>query len=288
MKLFTVVVLLLVMATSALALEKKAYQMREDFGTAPLYDCALQYYYFIPCPTFSWFWAFTGWTPGEVIGHCFNIGDQGTGGWNFCDPSLCQTLEQIRVLDFAGYGTVYPTMFTFEFDVYCAPEHCCGTTAPFIHLWKSAPLVTHFGWNYFLADPGLCLTPCCLMPRPACEPSIVITATMTGSDATYPAWGFDNISTPVEGGCVLHDIGCLPAVYPRSPCGAVPPKVHSGYIGAYPFQYWPPLCFCDGSDTTPDCSQFGCIELAWRIYIVCAGYTPAATSTWGNIKSMYR
>jgi hypothetical protein len=73
------VVLVLMLAPAAFALDEKAYQMSEDFRTEPLYDCTLNYYYYIPCPTYSWFWAFTGWTPGDIIGTCFSIGDQGTG-----------------------------------------------------------------------------------------------------------------------------------------------------------------------------------------------------------------
>jgi hypothetical protein len=278
----------MVLATSAFALEKKAYQMREDFGTEPLYDCALNYYFYMPCPTYSWFWSFTGWVPGEIIGMCFQIGDQGTGGWDPCDPALCQTLEQIRILDFAGYGTVYPGLFTFEFDVYCAADYCCFDGPPLTHIWNSGPLETHFAWNYFLVDPPLCLTPCCLEPAPGCNPTIVITATMTGSDGIYPAWGFDNISTAIEQGCILHDYGCVPLAYPRGWCGGMDPKVRSGYIGTYPFEYWPPLMFLDGRDTTPDGTQFGAIELAWRIYIICEGPTATEPSSWGNIKSMYR
>ena len=80
MKLWLALGLVLLLATSAFGLESKAYQLREDFGTEPTYDGALQYYYYIPCPTYSWFWAFTGWAVGDMIGVCFTIGDQGTGG----------------------------------------------------------------------------------------------------------------------------------------------------------------------------------------------------------------
>jgi len=283
MRLCIVLALVLVLATSAFAMEKKAYQMREDFGTEPLYDTALQYYYYVPCPTYSWFWAFTGWTPGEIIGMCFNIGEEGTGGWPPADPATCQKLEQIRILDFAGYGTVYPGLFTFEFDVYCADEECCGPTAPAVHLWNSGPLETHYAWNYYLIDPPLCLTPCYSVDNY----SIVVTAHMTGTEGIYPAWGFDNISTAIETGCIMHDLGCLPALYPRVACGYGTPMVRGGYIGTYPFEYWPPLGFLDGRDTTPDGSMFGCIEMAWRIYLICDGPTATQPSTWGNIKSMY-
>jgi hypothetical protein len=280
--------LVLALATSAFAAEKKAFQLREDFGSEPLYDCALQYYYYIPCPTYSWFWAYSGWSPGDIIGECFEVGDQGTGGYDPCDASMCQTLEQIRVLDFAGYGTVYPGLFTVEFDVYCAGEFCCGTVAPMIHIWNSGPWETHFAWNYIPVEPPQCLTPCCVDPLPDCNPVVVVTATMVGSDASYPAWGMDNISTTIEKGCVLHDYGCMPVVYPRGWCGGSATKVHSGYIGTFPFENWPPLCFLDGGDTTPDGSMFGCLDFAWRIYLICDGPTPTKPSTWGNIKRIYR
>ena len=80
MKMFTVLALVLVLATSALALEKKAFQMRQDFGAEPLapWTCALQYYYFIPCPTMSWFWAWSGWIPGDIIGAWFTVGESPT------------------------------------------------------------------------------------------------------------------------------------------------------------------------------------------------------------------
>jgi hypothetical protein len=207
-KIVTVITLVLVLASAALAFEMKPYQIKEDFGTEPLYDCVLQYYYYIPCPTYSWFWAFA-LSIGDMIGVCFDIGDQGTGGWGACDPSLCQSLEPIRILDFAVYGTVYPGLFTIEFDAYWAHEPCCGPAQPFIHLWNSGPLETSYGWNYFRVEPPLCLGPCCLEYQPPSSPSIVITATHTGSEGTYPAWGLDNISTPLEAGCVMHDIGCI-------------------------------------------------------------------------------
>ena len=50
MKLYTVlaIALVLVLATSVLALDKKAFTMREDFGTETLSDCAMNYYYYTP------------------------------------------------------------------------------------------------------------------------------------------------------------------------------------------------------------------------------------------------
>jgi hypothetical protein len=279
---YLVIALVLVLATSAFGLEKKAYQLKDDFGMEPQYDGALQYYYYIPCPTYSWFWAYTGWVPGEVIGSTFCIGDQGTGGWAPLDPLNCNTLEQFRILDFAGYGTVYPGLFTVEFDLWC------GDGA--YHLWNSGPYETGFAWNYIPVVPPVCFTECLGYGSVCCDPAtlpILITATHTGTNGVYPAWGMDNISTGIEVGCVFHDLGCLPAVYPRtSPC--TPGGVHGGYISDGITWYTPAIGFADGRDTTPDASQFGFIELAWRVYIICEGPTATEPSTWGNIKSMYR
>lgn len=284
---YLVIALVLVLATSAFGLEKKAYQIREDFGTEPLADCALNYYYYIPCPTYSWFWAYTGWAPGDIVGFCFWVGDQGTGGWDPCDPAICHQLETIRILDFAGYGTVYPGLFTIEFDVYCC---MAAIGIPFLHLWNSGPVETGFAWNYFDVNYpyGISFCDCCTVPLPDCWPRIIVTATMTGTNGVYPAWGMDNISTSLEVACEMHDYGCLPALYPRSGTGGPEPMVHSGFVGTYAFEYWPPIPFGDGRDTTPDLSQFGAIEMAWRIYVICGGATATTPSTWSDIKSIYR
>jgi hypothetical protein len=275
------------MVSSAQAFEAKAYQMREDFGQEPLYDCSLQYYYYIPCPTYSWFWAYSGWSQGDIIGTCFSIGDQSTGDVLPCDDVMCQgPPDIIRVLDLAGYGTVYPGLFTFELDIYCVDE-CCGPSQPIMHLWHSDPLETHFGWNY-IYDAGIVATSVCLNPPDLSGVTFVLTATMTGSDARYPAWGFDNLSQAAASGCPLHDVGCLPAVIGRNACGTGVPMVHSGYFGTYAFEHWPPLPFCDGGDSTPDCSVWGAVELAWRIDFVCAGPVADKPASWGSIKSMYK
>jgi hypothetical protein len=281
---YLVIALVLVLATSAFGLEKKAYQMREDFGTEPQYDGALCYYYYVPCPTYSWFWAFTGWVPGEIIGHGFDIGAQGTNGFAPLDPLNCHTIEIIRILDFAGYGIYYPGLFTVEFDIWCAEG------GPGIHLWGSGPYETGFAWNYVYVEPPVCISQCMGYCCDDYQPIILVTATHTGTNGVYPAWGMDNISTALEVACVMHDYGCLPAVYPRGPVtpGVCEGNVHSGYFGNFQWEYLPPLCFADGRDTTPDASQFGFIELAWRIYVACTGWTSTEPSTWGNIKSMYK
>jgi hypothetical protein len=276
---YLVPLLVLVLATSAFGLEKKAYQMKEDFGTEGLYDGALQFYYYMPCPTYSWFWAYSGWTPGDIVGMGFPIGAQGTGGYDVLDPDNCRVLEQFRILDFAGYGTVYPGLFTVEFDVWCGVEH------PHVHLWNSGPIETHFAWNYFLVDPPLEFCNC--IKSPLGYPVVLLTATHIGTDGAYPAWGFDNISTPIEKGCVLHDLSCMPGFYPRTAPGSDPAtNVHGGYFGLDPQNE--PIGIPDGDDTTPDVSQFGYIELAWRLYIICSGPTDAQPSTWSNIKAMYK
>jgi hypothetical protein len=283
----TVLVILLLAFSSAsqpAGTQMRAFQMREDFGTEPLSECYLQYYYYIPCPTYTWLWAFTGPTVGETMGAFFQIGDISTGTGTPCDPEACHTLETIRILDFAGYGTIYPGLFTIEMDIYCSDDRGCPVGP---RLWTSGPLETHFAWNYIDVEPPVCLTECSTVAGPPpSAPCILVTATHTGTSGIYPAWGFDNISTNVEQGCVMHDMSCLPAVYPR-PDMSHYPRLHSGYYG-YGTQYCPPIGLLDGRDTTTDGSQFGFIELTWRIYLACMGPTGVEGSTWGSIKSIYR
>jgi hypothetical protein len=298
MKLFTVLALVLILATSVFAVEKKAFQMREDFGTEPLgdYTCALNYYYYIPCPTYSWFWGFYGWTCGDIIGAWYTIGDysmfySGCPDYYRCDPCNEVQLTQIRVLDFAGYGTIYPTLFTVRFDIYCADQYGCpiGTGPP---LFTIDNYELHFGWNYIVVNncEGISVCECYteVIDGVPCYPRFVITAKMIGTDCTYPQWGFDNIGTPVGDGCVMHDYGCCPALYPR-PWISHYASIHSGYYGnCDPHQYCPPLLFCDGYDTSANCDVYGFVEAAWRVYMFWSGPTKTETSTWGEIKSMYR
>jgi hypothetical protein len=264
--------------------EGKPFQMREDFGTEPLSQCVLQYYYYIPCPTYAWFWAWIGPDCGEAVGVFFEIGDVSTGGFADCDPAQCHSLETFRILDWAGYGTVYPGRFTVVFDAYCSDEYGCPTGPS---LWTSGPWETHFEWNYVEVEPSLCITSCCMQPGPPPSlPRILITATHTGSEGTYPAWGADNVGTPVQQGCTMHDIGCLPALYPR-PTNSHYTTIHSGFYGMN-LEYCPPLWICDGHDTTEEGSQYGFIEFAWRIYVGCTGPTAAEAVDWSTIKALYR
>jgi hypothetical protein len=277
-------VLLLAAAASAVALETRAYQMKEDFGSEPLYDTVLQYYYYIPCPTYSWFWSFTGWYPRDIIGEWFRLGDTSTDTWDPADPVNCRTLERFRVLDFGGYGTVRPGQFTVEFNIYCCDEYGCPIGPS---LWNSGPYETAWAWNYLEIDPPLELCSCvAISGDPESGPRILITATHTGSDGIYPAWGTDIISTPVDDGCPMHDYGCLPALYPR-PYSSHYSSIHSGFYGQ-DFRYCPPQYFKDMYDSTPDGTQYGFTELCWRLYITCAGPSADQPATWGSIKSMYR
>ncbi len=283
-----VVIVGLLASSSAMALEKKAYQMREDFGTAPLEVCNLQYYYYIPCPTYSWFWAFYGFEVGDVIGQWFEIGDLSTGGFGICDPAQCFALDQIRMLDFSGYGSpsLYPT-FPIEFDAYCCDAFGCPIGPS---LWNSGPVDLGYSWNYVTIDPPLSICQCATEPGPpASAARILITATHLPCPSHCdgsPAWGADNISRCLAEGCVMHDYGCLPALYPR-PSVSHYPTVHSGYYGQG-LEYCPPQWFKDLNDTTADGSQYGFVELCWRPYVVCTGPSTTGSTTWGGVKSLYR
>jgi len=285
MKVCIALMVVLLFATSAPAFEKKAYTMRDDFGTDPLADCYMNYYYYIPCPTYSWFWSFYGWSHGDVIGAVFSIGDVSMFTGTPCDPYLCFQPVQFRVLDFAGYGTIYPGLFTVEFHLYCADEQGCPVGEA---MWSSGPYATGFAWNYVpVENPMVCVPHCAVQFDPVLSHArILITATMIGTDCTYPQWGFDNISTPSIRACEFHDYSCLAALYPR-PYSSHYEGMHSGYYGPG-LAYCPPQWFCDGRDTTPDCGRYGYVEVAWRIYLDCVGPTTAEPSTWGNIKTMYR
>lgn len=127
--------LIVMLAASAHAWEKKAFKARDDFGMAPLQDCYLQYYYYIPCPTYSWFWGFYGWTTGDKVGQFFTIGDTPTAGFAACDSAHCYGVTGFRVLDFFGYGQAYPGLYTIKFNIYCCDATGCPLGEP---LWESS------------------------------------------------------------------------------------------------------------------------------------------------------
>lgn len=264
----------------------RPFQMRDDFGWEPLSDCVLQYYYDVPCPTYSWFWAYSGPCRGDIVGAFFNIGDMSTGTGQACDPADCMNLQRLRVLDFGGYGDVYPGLFSVEFDVYCSNDRGCPIGPS---LWNSGACNLIKGWNYIDVEPLLNVCGCAAgAGPPPSQPRILITATHTGSDGFYPIWGFDNIGTAVYEACDMHDVSCLPALYPR-PYTSHYSTIHSGYYGWYGLEYCPPIWFADGWDTSyPDGMPFGFVEIAWRIYFVCSGPTSIEPGTWGSIKSMFR
>lgn len=191
------------------------------------------------------------------------------------------------MLDLAGYGTLYPGLFTIELDAYCTDE----ARAPAQHIWNSGPIETALGWNYFVIDPSIRLHTSC--EGFAQNPTIVVTMTFTGTEGTYPVVGFDNIGNAAEAGCVMHEYGCLPSYYPRGWVGGDNPRVHSGYVGRFAFEYWPPLALPDGMHPVSSPPEtFGYVEAAWRVYLGCYGPTksPAAVdpTSWGGIKSLYR
>jgi hypothetical protein len=228
-------------------------------------------------------WHYSGGSPGDAYGAFFEIGDMSTGTGLACDPGASNILETIRILDFHGWGTAYPGLFTIRMDVYCSDELGCPLGPP---IWTSGPLETHFGWNYFDVDPPLCLTPCGTNQGPAPSAArILVTSTMIGTDMTL-GYGLDNISTALEEGCPMHDIGCMPALYPR-PAVSNYPTIHSGFYGTN-FEHCPPIWFMDGRDTTRDGSQYGYVELAWRIYLSSTGPSASEPTTWSSIKSIYR
>jgi hypothetical protein len=286
MKSLLTVAIAITLAASAFGSEMKAFQMREDYGSEPLYDCYMQYYYSIPCPTNSWFWMYTGMCWPDVCGVFFTVGDPTMGSpgcdpdYVACDPYNNHTIEQFRVLDYAGYGTLYPGLYTVVFNMYCCDAEGCPVGPS---MWNSGPVeFCNSGWNYIsLAEP---------VPVTSCAtdgfgyPRFLITATNAPYCGCYPAWGFDNISTPLSQGCAMHDQGCCPALYPR-PAVSHYGTIHTGYYGQG-FQYCPPLWWLDGGDTVGD--VYGYIELAWRVYLINSGPDAVVPSTWGSIKSMYR
>lgn len=270
-------------AAAAAGFEKKAYQMREDFGTEPLWDCYIQYYYYVPCPTYSWFWGISN-EGKDTYGVFFKVGDVSTGSGLACDPIMCFSPEQFRVLDLAGYGTAYPGLFSVRFEMYCCDEDGCPIGAALI---RTRTYDTSYGWNYIRAEPYSSLEDCATIFNPVMgHARFLITAVETGTDATYPAWGLDNVSDAYSAGCELHDMSSFPALYPRPLVGHYS-TMHSGYYGEN-FEHCPPLWICDPADTTAGCGEYGFIELAWRVYLGCHGPSNAEPTTWGNIKSIYR
>jgi hypothetical protein len=274
------------------ALGQRAFQFKEDFEVEPLTACMLQYYYYVPCPTYAWFWSYYYWYTGDIAGAWFDIGDMSTGGFVACDPTECMSLTQFRILntgftceDPSGYGT-YPGAYV-HFDVYCADD-LGRPVGP--SLWNSGTmLLEDYGWNYITVDPPLSICNCATVAGPpGSDPRILVTITV---DPGYPPWcmelGADNISDAVMTGCPMHDYGCLPALYPR-PYVSHYPTMHSAFYRQMGVTYDPPKLIRDRNDATPDRTEYGYVELAWRIYLSCTGPSETAPSSWGNLKSLFR
>ena len=195
--------------------------------------------------------------PGDILGAEFQIYDTPTGGYWVCDAAV--SVDYIRILDFAGYGTVYPGRFTVEFDIYRSDGAGCPTGES---RWNSGPIETKYAWNYIEIEPPF--VPC-EAPDWVVFP-FLLTATHVGSSGEYPQWGFDNISSALLAGANMHDSGCLPALYPR-PYVSHYSTVHTGYYGNGDLEFCPPHRFPDGRDSTSGAQQYGYIEAAWTAYV---------------------
>lgn len=284
MKLITAMALILILATSVFALDKTIYQMRQDFGSDALYDCSVGYYYYVPCPTYSYFWSFSGWEYGDCLGEFFVVGDARMGTGEVCDPYNCHEFEALTYLDFnANAPGQYPEDFQIEFCLYCSDLNGCAVGPA---LWCSGMVFSLArGWNWVYADPPICLTQCVIDPPGG--PVFLVQATHYGTFPDAPNWGTDGPGIYFYYCASMHETGCLQAIYPRPWTSYYTPGIHSAYYGN-PCEPCPVAYFCDGMDTTPDCSQFGFCELAWTARLACRGPTATEPTTWGNIKSMYK
>jgi hypothetical protein len=256
--------------------------MADYYGDCEPAEGTLSYYYFIGSTCMydfggicygSYFWGFYDWEPGDMLGCWFQPGDLSTSGFAPLDPEDCNHISRIRVLDFAGEGTIYPGLFTVEFSIWPSDSEGCPIGPA---IWSS-PFEAKRGWNCVEIDPPVCIDP---------WTRVLVTAEHIGSEGYYPVWGFDNVSGPILEGLWLHDEGCLPILYPR-PDVSHYTTIHSGYYGK-DFAYCPPQWFRDCRDSTPDASEYGYIELAWSIVVQCLGPSKTESATWGSIKAMYR
>jgi hypothetical protein len=276
---------LLVCATSAGADAPRAYLVRDDFGSEPLYDCYLSYYYYIPCPTYSWFWSFSSDQQAYIIGAWFEVGDPSMGGGATCDPSGCFSLERFRFIEFSGYANYprYPNWYAVQYDIYCADESGCPVGPS---LWHNEDIRSTGGWTYVDFDPPLSLCACSTQPGEAVGARVLITVRQLRHQGGVLEWGIDNLCTPTTKGCIMHDLGCLPALYPRPTTGYYE-TMHSGYYGIDAFEYCPPQWFEEPQNSEVG-EPYGYSELGFRIYVGCSGPSDVEPMSWGKIKSLYR
>ena len=95
------------------------YILKSDPGPGPLSDCALAYYYHIRWDTYGYYWAWQTYETGAIIGVWFEVGDLSMHGYDVCDPTQCQTLEGLYVLDLTEVVNPYCGHYgQVEFDVY--------------------------------------------------------------------------------------------------------------------------------------------------------------------------
>ena len=100
----------LVSASPGLAVEQTIAQLSEPPGSHLSTECHLNYHYYVPCPTKSYFWSWHGWDYGDILGQFFLIGDQSMGSDPIpCDPTICHRLAWRIYLTCDGPTVLQPT-----------------------------------------------------------------------------------------------------------------------------------------------------------------------------------
>jgi len=129
----TVIVLAasLMLATSGLALEKTAVRMddmgRPDDWNAGTSACTVQYYNFCT----GWIWIWSGWSPNDVLGTCFE---------NCCAGGGAVGTSWV----YAGSGAPSGYGYTGTIGLYDADANCCPGAA-----LAETPFLPLSGWNGF-------------------------------------------------------------------------------------------------------------------------------------------
>lgn len=123
---------LLALAAPGLALEKRAARLTDDpdewrSGGTSTY-CLTNYYNICT----GWVWIWSGWTPGDRIGVCFDA---------CCAEPLAAAVDTSYVYFSTGAPPGYG--FTGTIDVFAVNADCCPVGSP---LWTQ-PLLPVSGWN---------------------------------------------------------------------------------------------------------------------------------------------